>query len=220
MPQSEQALWAVGYARGYSTLGAGMDSARADAYERLRRNLRGTLRGEKVYESAPGFQMSFEGGRFTETGLPDTLRSVAYVDSLTAGGMTLVLATWTPTGSPPSGPPPGTRTSFPKTPPSWVRDRIPNGGDRAQAVGRAPRYYYLKNSWRRAEERARRQLAFQSASKIERLQKSTEDWRHKVTSLQTEVRLQRVQAVARWANAETCYVLVEGTVDEVLIGQD
>jgi hypothetical protein len=218
--RSRGALWAVGYARGYSALSAGMDSARADAYERLRRNLRAVLRGEKVYESAPGFQMSFEGARFTETGLPDTLRSVAYVDSLTAGGMTLVLATWTPTGSPPSGPPPGARAPFPETPPSWVRGGAPADGNRARAVGRAPRYYYLENSWRRAEKRARRRLAFQAASKIERLEKTAEGWRHGVTSMQTEVRLRRVQAIARWGNEETCYVLVEGTVDEVLIGQD
>lgn len=94
MPEPEQALWAVGYARGYDALSAGMDSARADARERLRRNRGMVLRGEKLYESAPGFQMAFEGARFTERALSDTLRSVVYADSLTAGGMTLVLAAW------------------------------------------------------------------------------------------------------------------------------
>ena len=76
MPQSGQSLWAVGYARGYSTLAAGVDSAKADAYTRLRRDRRVTVWGEKLYESTPGLQLSFEGARFTETGLPDTLRSV------------------------------------------------------------------------------------------------------------------------------------------------
>ncbi|MFB6280301.1 MAG: hypothetical protein ABEK75_12415 [Salinibacter sp.] len=216
MPQSEQALWAVGYARGYRTLDAGMDSARADAYERLRRDRRVTIRGEKLYENAPGFRMSFEGARFARTGLPDTLRSVTYVDSLKAGGMTLVLAAWTPTDTSPSKPPPGGRAPFSETPPSWVRNGATSDGDRARAVGRASRYYYLEHSWRRAETKARRRLAFQAASKIERLEKSTEDWQHEVTSMQTKVRLRRVQTLARWGNEETCYVLVEGTVDEVL----
>ncbi|MCS3682561.1 hypothetical protein GGP72_003224 [Salinibacter ruber] len=257
MPETmpKQTLWAVGYARGYSDLSAGMDSARADAYDRLRRNRQVVLQGEKLYESAPGFQMSFEGGRFTETGLPDTLRSVTFVDSAAAGGMTLVLAAWSPPDS--SGDRSSLRKNnsseealskrasqrlgpFSNAPPSWVENGAsgPGGsnassgsggsGDggrfgesgRTRAVGRAPRYYYLENSWRRAEKRARRELAFQAASKIERLEKNARGWRHGVMSVQTKARLSRVQTVARWAGGETCYVLVEGTVEEKVTGRD
>lgn len=220
MPQSGQSLWAVGYARGYSTLAAGVDSAKADAYTRLRRDRRVTVWGEKLYESTPGLQLSFEGARFTETGLPDTLRSVTYVDSVRAGGMTLVLAAWLPADVSPNGPLPGTEAPFPETPPPWVQDALPGTSDRPRAVGRAPRYYYREHSWHRAEKRARHRLAFQAGAKIERLQKSTDAWRHDVMSIQTEVRLRSVQTLARWADEKTCYVLVEGTIDEVLIGND
>ncbi len=223
MPTSEQGLWAVGYARAYDALEATMEPAKADAYERLRRGRRVILRGEKLYESAPGFQTSFEGANFTETGLPDTLRSVTYVDSLHAGGMTLVLAAWTPEdssstdGSLVAGPIPSSRAPFSETPPSWVQTEVEGGPNKARAVGRASRYYYLENSWRRAEKQARRKLAFKAATKIRRLEKSTEDWQHDVMSVQTRVRLRRVQAVARWADEETCYVLAEGVVEDVLI---
>jgi hypothetical protein len=194
-----------------------MDAAKADAYERLRRDHRVTLQGEKLYESAPGFQTSFEGARFTNTGLVDTLRSVRYVDSLNAGGMTLVLATRTPEGSSRKRPVPSGRVSFSEASPSWVQTEVEGSSKVARAVGQSSRYYYLQNSWRRAEKRARRKLAFKTAAKIRRLGKNTEDWRHDVTSIQTKVRLRRVQTLSRWADEERCYVLVEGTVEDVLI---
>jgi hypothetical protein len=215
MPQSGAGLWAVGYARGYNTLEAGLAAAKRDAYARLRRDRRRILEGEKLYEGAPGFQTSFEGANFTNTGLPDTLRSVAYVDSLRVAGMTLVLAAWAPSRAPPDRPS-GRRAPFADAPP-WIQNGVNGDSARARAVGRASRYYYLEHSWRRAETRARRRLAFQAGAKIERLKKSTEDWRHDVTSVQTRARLRNVQTLARWADGETCYVLVEGTVDEVLI---
>lgn len=218
MPASSSALWAVGYARGYSALEAGMDSARASAYKRLRRARRAVVEGKKIYESAPGFQMSFEGANFTETGLPDTLQPVTYVDSAMAGGMTLVLAAWTPEGAPPRiSPSLKRRAPFSEEPPSWVRNGAPDGPKTKRAIGSAQRYYYLESSWRRAEQRARYRLAFQAISKIERLKKSTEGWRHGVMSIKTKARLYRVQATARWANEETCYVLVEGRVEEASV---
>jgi len=221
MPTSDSALWAVGYARGYRTLSAGMEAAKTDAYERLRRGRRMTIKGEKLYENAPGFQMSFEGARFTEMGRPDTLRSVTYVDSAKAAGMTVVLAAWTPGGAPPSlsssfkG-----KTSFSKTPPSWVQAGPKMGAKRKRVLGRASQYYHRENSWTQAEKRGRHRLAFQAASKIERLQKNTNDWEHDVISIQTKVRLRHAQTVARWSGGNTCYVLVEGIVEETLIDTD
>lgn len=227
MPQSEDGLWAVGYARGYSALEDGMVAAKRDAYSRLRTDRQRILEGEKIYESAPGFRQSLESIRFTEKRLPDTLRSVTYLDSASAGGMTLVLAAWTPEASSLEGFPPedasprgaplhrllNGRRQFAPDPPAWVQD----GAGDSRAVGQAPRYYYLENSWHRAETRARRRLAFQAASKIEQLEKSTEAWRHGVTAVKTSAYLRNVQTLARWAGEGTCYVLVEGTVDEMLV---
>ena len=88
-PSSGNGLWAVGYAPAYSSLADGMPEAKRDAYTALRRAQRVIIMGEKLYEDAPGYGTSMEGESFVETGLPDTLRSVSYVDSLRAGGMTL-----------------------------------------------------------------------------------------------------------------------------------
>lgn len=218
MPSSNQTLWAVGYAHGYTDLEDGMPAAKADAYERLRRSKRAVVATERRYEAAPGFGTSVEGARVTETELPDTLRSVTYVDSLTVAGMTLVLAAWTPDGASARTPlVAGGRAPFAERPPPWVRAEGENGAEGWRAVGRAPRYFYLETTWQRAERRARSQLAFRAASKVKRLQKSTDDWRHDVFSVSSKVRLRRVQVTARWADEETCYVLVEGLVDEVLI---
>jgi hypothetical protein len=224
MPQPEGSLWAVGYAPGYSAVEDGMGAARRDAYSRLRADRQRILEGEKLYESVPGFRQSLEGTRFAERGLPDTLRSVAYLDSANASGMTLVLAAWTPEGDAPESflKPPDGRKRFAPNPPAWVQDGAKGGRDEAggsraagRAVGQAPRYYYLQNSWRQAEARVRRQLAFQVTSKIERLEKSAEDWRHSVTAIKTGAYLRNVQTLARWADEKTCYVLVEGTADGV-----
>lgn len=215
MPSSDRSLWAVGYARGYTDLGAGMDEAKTDAYERLRLARHVTVEGEKLFEAVPGHQMAFRGQEFTETGQPDTLTSVSYVDSLKAAGMTLVLAAWTPDGEAPAFPASArTRSSFSEEPPRWVRT---GGEGERQAVGVAPRYYHLENSWRLAEERGRRRLALQAASKLSGLDRTTEDDRHLVQSVQTGVRLRRIQVLARWADEESCYVLVEGAVDQLVI---
>lgn len=209
-------LWAVGYAPGYSDLADGMEEAKTDAYESLRRARRVVVIGEKLYEAAPGFRTSLEGERFVETGLPDTLRSVAYVDSVKAAGMTLVLAAWSESSAP-SLPASMGRSSFSAQPPAWVQTAMSGSLSGQRAVGTAPRYYNLENSWERAEKRARQKLAFEAASRIRSLDKKTEDWRHDVRSVTTGVDLRHVQVMARWANEENCYVLASGRVEDVLL---
>lgn len=218
MPSSDRGLWAVGYAPGYTDLEAGMEEARTDAYERLRYARRVTVEGERLYESVPGHRMAFRGEKFTETGRPDTLTSVSYVDSVQAASMTLVLAAWTPDGDTPAVPASlQHRTSFSDSPPSWVRSTEEGGDKVRRVIGIAPRYYHLESSWRLAEKRARRRLAIQAAAKLQGLDRTTEDDRHLVQSVQTGVRLRQIQVLSRWADDESCYVLVEGVVDELVI---
>lgn len=209
-------LWSVGYAPAYAEVEDGIKDAKADAYESLRRTHRVIILGEKLYESAPGYSTAFQGGNFVETGLPDTLHSVSYVDSLTAAGMTLVLATSSPDGTS-SIPQVGERVSFSQSPPSWVRQEVQGTHPGGRTVGIAPRYYNEENCWRLAEKRARRKLAFEEATKVERLDKRTEAWRHDVRRMTTAVHLRRVQVRARWADDENCYVLTQGNAEEVLI---
>lgn len=213
-PSSGNALWAVGYAPAYSELSDGMPAAKKDAYHALRVAHRVIIMGEKLYEETSAYGASMEGESFVETGLPDTLRSVSYVDSLKAGGMTLVLAAWGPNGAP-SRPPPGSQSAFPDERPSWVKQEMKGGQSARRAVGIAPKYYNLESSWRTAEKRARRKLAFKAASKVRSLNKSTEDWQHDVKSVLTGVLLRELQIVARWADDENCYVLAEGSVEKV-----
>lgn len=217
MPQGDEGLWAVGYAPGYGDVSRGTPAAKSDAYEALRRAVRVVVLGEKLYEAAPGYRASIQGEDVVETGLPDTLRSVSYVDSTTAAGMTLVLAAWARENAP-STSLVTERLSFSRSPPSWVRKELEGeelGTNRV--VGIARRYYNVENSWKLAEERARHKLAFRAASKVRGLEKSTEDWRHDVRSLTTGVDLRRVQVRARWADDDHCYVLVEGEVDDILV---
>jgi hypothetical protein len=199
-----------------------LPAAKKDAYESLRRAVRVVVIGEKLYEAAPGYATAVQGERFVETGLPDTLRAVTYVDSLRAGDMTLVLAAWSETGSPSSPGTEGARSSFAQTPPSWVQQALEGEGaagrqSAQRAVGIAPRYYNLESSWELAEKRARRKLAFRAATKVESLDKSTQDYRHNVRSVTTGVDLRNVQVHARWADEENCYVLTTARVEDVLL---
>lgn len=213
-PSSDSVLWAVGYAPGYADLQDGMPAAKTNAYESLRRARRVVVMGEKLYESAPGYGTAAQGEDFVELGRPDTLRSVAYVDSAKAGGMTLVLAAWP--GDRTVSAPPG-RAPFSESRPAWVQASLNGSLEGSRAVGVAPRYYNLETSWRRAEKRARQKLAFQAATSVRSLDKKTEDWRHDVRSVTTGVDLRRLQVRARWADDEHCYVLVEARVEEILV---
>lgn len=213
-PSNDSLLWAVGYGPGYADLQDGMPAAKSDAYESLRRARRVVVMGEKLYESAPGYGTAAQGRDFVELGRPDTLRSVAYVDSAKAGGMTLVLAAWP--GDRERSAPPG-RTPFPESRPAWVQASLNGSLEGARAMGTAPRYYNRETSWRRAEKRARQKLAFQAATSVRSLDKNTEDWRHDVRSVTTGVDLRRLQVRARWADDEHCYVLVQARVEEILV---
>ena len=96
-----------------------------------------------------------------------------------------------------------------------MKQELQKGHEGQRVVGIAPRYYNLETSWRTAEKRARRKLAFKAASKVRSLNKSTAEWQHDVQSILTGVLLRELQVVARWADEENCYVLVEGTVEKV-----
>jgi hypothetical protein len=198
-----------------------MPAAKESAYEALRRAVRVVVIGEKLYEAAPGYGTAVKGESFVETGLPDTLRSVTYVDSLTAGDMTLVLAAWSDAEVPSGASMAGGRAPFSKKPPAWVQQALSGGSGSAEAarraVGIAPRYYNLETSWKQAEKRARRKLAFRAATKVKSLDKSTEDYRHDVRSMTTGVDLRDVQVLARWADDENCYVLTTARVEDVLL---
>lgn len=213
-PAGERLLWAVGHAPAYSDLEAGMPQAKQDAYEALRRARRVILLGEKLYENAPGFGASMEGESYVETGLPDTLRAVSYLDSLRAGGMTLVLAAWAPEGTPPISSFKAER-SFSETRPSWVKQAVQEGYGEGRAVGIAPRYYNLENSWNEAEDEARKKLAFKAATKVRSLNKKSDDIQHDVQSMLTGVLLRHLQVQDRWADSEYCYVLMKGVVEKV-----
>lgn len=209
-------LWAVGYGPAYADVQDGVEIAKKDAYESLRRARGVTLLAEAFYEAAPGSSTSLEGQKVLERGLPDTLRSVSYVDSVMTAGMTLVLAAWVPDGHA-SSPSLDRNMPFSTARPAWVTKGLRGAISGNRAVGIAPRYYHLENSWQRAEKRALRTLAYATATKVQRLNKSTGSWRHDVRSMITGVRLRRTQVQARWADDERCYVLLTGFVEDVVI---
>lgn len=213
-PAGQDLLWAVGYASGNGQIDEGMPEAKDDAYAALRRARRGIVLGEKLYENAPGFGASLEGESFVEMGLPDTLRAVSYVDSLNVAGMTLVLAAWSPEGTP-SISAFQSESPFSDTPPSWVDNEGRGRQGVGHAVGIAPRYYNLENSWTEAEKEARRKLAFKAATKVRSLNKNADETQHSVQSMLTGVLLRHVQVQERWADDQYCYVLMKGVVEKV-----
>lgn len=213
MPSSEEELWAVGYAPSYFYFESGVEEAKADAYERLRRAYQVTISGEQFFEAVPGGEAAFRGQDFSEEQLPDTLRSVSYADSAQVGGMTLVLAGWAP-GDEEADPPASLRGRgpFSEEPPAWAQE---SDGDVRRAVGIAPRYYRAESSWQLAERRARRQIAFRAGTQLQALHRAIGERRRSIWRAITSVQLRHVQTKARWTDGDLYYVLVSGTVGEV-----
>lgn len=213
-PPSEGGHWAVGYARTYATWSTSVAEARADAYTRLHRRWELRLNGERLYEAVPGLPMAFRGARQESTPLQDTLRAVTYVDSARVGALTLVLAHVPESDTVDGFPPPVVSLSrpFAADPPSWVEHGRSSSGETVRAVGVAPRYYYPASSWTLAEHYARWELAVRAGAHVDRLRKTTSDRQHTVMRVRADVEMRRVRVVARWQDADACYVLMEADV--------
>lgn len=211
-PPSSNGLWAVGYARTYATWTTSVAEAKADAYTRLRHRWAAQLTGERLYETTPGVPMTFRGARQERTPLRDTLRSVTYVDSARIGKLTVVLAHVPTTKGHSPAPVSALRRPFSETPPDWVDGGPAPEGPTVRAVGIAPRYYYPASSWALAEHYGWWTLAARAAARVDRLRQTTAGIQHTVTRVRASATLRRVRVVARWQDADACYVLLEASV--------
>ena len=93
--------------------------------------------------------------------------------------------------------------------PSWITTP-PKEPGYLYAIGNSNPYYREVNSWRIAEKRARITLAFNLESKIRGLAKKLDSSMETISTISTDVQLNRVQVIARWKHPEdnTCHVLV------------
>ena len=213
-PSSAGGHWAIGYARTHATWRTSVAEARADAYTRLRRRWGLHISGERLYETVPGHPMAFRGARQDAMPLRDTLRAVTYVDSARVGTLTLILA-HAPEPDATEGTLPSVEApprSFAEDAPPWVDREQPLSANTVRAVGIAPRYYYSASSWRLAERHARWELAVRAEAQIDRLRNTDSRGQHTMTRVSVDVEMRRVQVIARWQNADACYVLMEAKV--------
>lgn len=208
-PRDAHALFAVGYARDYDDARIAYARARADARTRLRHARRLTLRGEQLFETLPGRGAAFRGDSFTEEAAIDSLRHVAFLDSMQTAGMTLVLAAWHPDGQAVRlDAASAARCPMSAAPPAWTR-HAPRPERGVRAVGVAPRYFYPESSWDAAERHARQQLALHVTTQFRQLHRFLDGSLHTVMAARTDVVLHHVQVLARWQDDAAAYVLVE-----------
>ncbi|HIE30155.1 TPA: hypothetical protein EYP66_23055 [Candidatus Poribacteria bacterium] len=93
--------------------------------------------------------------------------------------------------------------------PRWVTT-LPKKSGYMYALGHSNPYYREVNSWRIAEKNARISLALSLESKVRGLAKQLNASMDTISTVSTDVQLNRVQVIARWKHPEhnACHVLV------------
>ena len=207
----EQGKLGRGYAVGYSRAYARRDTAVAEA---LRDAAWRMVRSRKVYiEAEQGFTEDalgkhFQGERYrilVDTSLVEaTAGGLEPLDVAEVGNMLIVLAGKEP-------PPEGykVRVPVPSSAPSWTT-KPPKRPGWVYAVGAAPRYFYLQNSWIYAERDAYLELARIVGLKIWDLRKALAGSPEGVQMTESRAVLLGAEVVARWEDVGggMFYVLV------------
>lgn len=210
-------LWAVGYSRAYASRQTARDSAKMDAYARLRNQVSFTIQSERIFAASPGQPLSFAGAEAVLAPIADTLENVVYLDSAVTNGMALVLAHLPhDTQKSPCDEEScisSTRAVFAEHAPKWTQQDLPaSKTGHLYGVGIARRYYHLENSWKLAEKRAWWELASRNATQVDGLERTKGRTREKIMSLEVAAVVRNAQVIARWTDGDAVYVLVKGQV--------
>lgn len=195
-------LTAVGIAPRYAT----DSSSIAEATERARAALALAVRSKVSVQMATEAYANvrdFQGEEYSESALDDQVPFVvldtAFVDKLV---LVLVGAGRVPFRDEP--------VAMPDSAPAWV-GVLPVAPRGSTVIGSAPLYYYEQNSWIEAEARARRAAAFDGATRLKTLERSSNGDYSSVTVSSTAAILQGAQVVQRWRDARMVYVLMHVT---------
>jgi len=208
MPQEENSLFAVGLSKTFFRAESSEQNAIKDGIEKLARSLsvrikgeRGVLRGggrllfsgddiqEKLSSSVLSFVEKHHQVKTTHTSPKYTFALLCLGE-----GDATIMAEYSATPLPPK---PGWMTNLPEEP-GYVF-----------ALGYSNPYYREVNSWRVAEKHARIALALNLESKVRGLAKKLNASMETISTISTDVQLNRVQVIFRWKHPQnnTCHVL-------------
>lgn len=202
MPEDDEAVYSVGYARAYARYDSAATIAARNARYQLNLAILAALRGERLFQTLPGGQIVYQGEKFEER--PMGAVNPVYLDTVQVGGMVLVLAS----SRLPQVSILSTPTLHTISPPSWITT-LPDSLNAMYAVGMSRLYYYEEHSWLEAERQARQELAFSFWTRQRQFLRGTRDEEFGVTASGTSVQLHGTQVVARWRSDTMCFVLVK-----------
>lgn len=219
MPHSEDSLFAVGFSETFAHPESSQQNAIKDGIESLAKYLSVHIKGERGV-LRDGSRVIFSGADVQEELSPSVLSFVEehhqVVATCTGKKYTFVLLCLGENADGAKRHPeyretlaiPSSAAPMPSQP-SWITTP-PKEPGYLYAIGNSNPYYREVNSWRIAEKRARITLAFNLESKIRGLAKKLNTSMETISTISTDVQLNRVQVIARWKHPEhkTCHVLV------------
>ena len=219
MPHSEGSLFAVGFSETFTHPETSQQNAIEDGIENLAKYLSVRIKGERGV-LRDGSRVIFSGNDIQEELSPSVLSFVEehhqVVSTYTGKKYTFVLLCLGENADGAKRHPeyretlaiPSSAAPMPSQP-SWMTTP-PKEPGYLYALGHSNPYYREVNSWRTAEKRARIALAFNLKSKIRGLAKKLDSSMETISTISTDVQLNRVQVIARWKHPEdnTCHVLV------------
>lgn len=217
MPDTEGALFAVGFSETYAHAETSEQGAIADGVENLAKVLSVRIKGGEGVQREGG-RVVYYGNDLQEEVSADTLALVKenhqVVAKYASAQSTFVLLRFgrnvedSRNGEASIHALPDAATSLSKQP-RWVT-ALPSAPGYLYASGQSNPYYREANSWRAAEKHARIALALSLESKVRGLAKELETQMATISTVSTDVQLNRIQVVARWKHPvyHTCHVLV------------
>lgn len=205
-PALSNGVLAVGYAPRYEDLASSYAEALSDARVTLARNAHTVLRVEQAVERI-GTQTDLGAEYVTEVGADTADVAAVPLDSAVVGDVVVMLvASRRPRDLALSS----ERVSI--TAPPTAEER----GGFVTATGVAPTYLYEHSSWREAEARARRALAFTITSNQRAIRRSEGADDQGASVVGANVELVGIQVVGRWRSAAGVHVMVRARAGRAL----
>ena len=207
---SKDSLFAVGFSETFFHPESSERNAIKDGIESLARSLSVHIKGERGILRGGG-QVVFSGDDIQEELSPSVFSFVEKHHQVIAiyasPKYTFVLLCLGERNAKTSAAPSSAAAIPPK--PSWITD-LPKESGYLYALGHSNPYHREVNAWRTAEKHARIAIALSLESKVRGLAKKLNASMETISTISTDVQLNRVQVISRWKHPQnkTCHVLV------------
>lgn len=210
MPHAEDSLFAVGFSETFAHPETSQQYAITDGIESLAKYFSVRIKGERGV-LRDGNRVIFSGADIQEILSPSVLSFVKEHHQLIAtyaGKKYTFVLLCLGEGNAETLAMPSSAAPM-SSQPSWMTTN-PKESGYLYASGNSNPYYREVNSWRIAEKRARIALALSLESKVRGLAKKLNASMETISTISTDVQLNRVQVIARWKHPKdkTCHVLV------------